>query len=96
MQRATFSDGAYIERDSDRGTWVFVDTDGTTANIPNELWYDENKASGAILNGQVAQFAGTQGGHTLSKVAVPSEINANPRLLMGVATKTTLTKIGQK
>ena len=85
--RATFDDGSYIERDTDRLTWVFVDTDGTTANIPNELWYGEDKASEAILNGQMGQFAGVQGDHSLSKVAVPSEINANPYLLMGMATK---------
>lgn len=45
------------------------------------------KASGAIANGDVCQFAGVQGNHILIKKAVGSEIEANPHYLVGVATE---------
>lgn len=82
-----FTDGSYFYRDDSRNTWYFVDTDGTVLELGREQWFPENKASGAIGNGVPTQFAGAQGDHTLSKVAVPSEINANPRLFMGLSTK---------
>jgi hypothetical protein len=43
------------------------------------------KASGAITKGDVIQYAGYQGDHALAKRAVQSEINANPKLIMGIA-----------
>jgi hypothetical protein len=43
------------------------------------------KASGAITKGDVIQYAGYQGDHALAKRAVQSEVNANPKLIMGVA-----------
>ena len=45
------------------------------------------KASGAIANGDLCQFAGVQGDHILIKKAVGSEIEANPHYLVGVATE---------
>ena len=44
------------------------------------------KAQGNILNGNPVQFAGVQGNHILIKTAVPSEININPHLMIGIAT----------
>ena len=43
------------------------------------------KASGAITKGDVIQYAGYQGDHALAKRAVQSEVNANPKLIMGIA-----------
>jgi hypothetical protein len=43
------------------------------------------KAQGAIVKGDVVQFAGYQGNHALIKKAVPSEINAFPKSIMGIA-----------
>jgi hypothetical protein len=43
------------------------------------------KASATITKGQVIQFGGYQGDHILMKPAVPSEINANPKLILGIA-----------
>jgi hypothetical protein len=43
------------------------------------------KASVAITKGDIIQFAGYQGDHALIKPAVPSEINANSKLIMGIA-----------
>ncbi len=44
------------------------------------------KASGAIANGNLCQFAGVQGDHILMKKVVASEVKANHDLLIGVAT----------
>ena len=49
--------------------------------------YFYGKASENITNGDVVQFAGSQGDHILVKKAVPSEINTNPEYLIGVATQ---------
>jgi hypothetical protein len=43
------------------------------------------KADGSIVKGDVVQFAGYQGDHAIIKKAVPSEINAQPKLIMGIA-----------
>lgn len=45
------------------------------------------KASGAIANWELCQFAGVQGDHILIKKAVGSEIEANPHFLVWVATE---------
>jgi hypothetical protein len=43
------------------------------------------KADGSIVKGDVVQFAGHQGDHAIIKKAVPSEINVQPKLIMGIA-----------
>lgn len=48
------------------------------------------KASGAIANGDVIQFAGAQGDHILVKKAVGSEIKAHPEYIVGIATSNIL------
>jgi len=45
------------------------------------------KASGAIANGDLCQFAGVQGDHILFKKVVPAEVKANHNLIVGVATE---------
>lgn len=77
--------GVYL--DKDRLTFNVSFTDGTTANLPSELWYSEGKATEAISNGDNVMIAGSQGDHYLVKKAVASEINAKPHLYLGVATK---------
>ena len=57
----------------------------TTLQAGQEL-HIYGKASGAISNRDVVQFAGVQGNHILIKKAVQSEINVNPFLIVGVAT----------
>ena len=53
-------------------------------NIGQDLEY-YGKASGDIAKGMAVQFAGIQGNHYTFKEAVQSEINANPKLMMGIA-----------
>lgn len=43
------------------------------------------KASATITKGDIIQFAGYEGDHALIKPAVASEINANAKLIMGIA-----------
>jgi hypothetical protein len=43
------------------------------------------KASANITKGQAVQFAGREGDHILIKPADVSEINANPKLILGIA-----------
>jgi hypothetical protein len=45
------------------------------------------KATEAIPNGAVVQFAGAQGSHILVKRAVQAEIAANPEYIIGIATQ---------
>ena len=52
--------------------------------IGEDVFY-YGKASATITKGQAIQFGGYQGDHILIKPAVPSEINANPKLIMGIA-----------
>jgi hypothetical protein len=52
--------------------------------IGEDVFY-YGKASATITKGQVIQFGGYQGDHILMKPAVPAEINANPKLIMGIA-----------
>jgi len=59
---------------------------GVTLQVGQEIHF-YGKASGAITNGDVVQFAGAQGDHVLIKKAVPSEIAALPQLIMGIATQ---------
>jgi hypothetical protein len=60
---------------------------GVTLQVGQELHF-YGKASGAISNGDLCQFAGVQGDHILIKKVVPAEIIANPHYLVGVATQT--------
>lgn len=59
---------------------------GATLQTGQELHF-YGKASGAILNGELCQFAGVQGNHILVKKVVPAEIIASPHYLVGVATQ---------
>lgn len=77
------------------GTMYWNETDGTidmrlkngaTLQTGQELHF-YGKASGAISNGELCQFAGVQGDHILIKKAVASEIIAFPQYLVGVATQ---------
>ena len=43
------------------------------------------KASATITKGQVIQYVGREGDHILIKPAVQSDINTNPKLIMGIA-----------
>jgi hypothetical protein len=66
------------------GAWATIEAGGISkADLQNVYVY--GKASGAITKGQAIQFAGAQGGHILIKTAVPSEINAEPTLMVGIA-----------
>jgi hypothetical protein len=59
---------------------------GTKLQVGQEL-HIYGKASEAINNRDVIQFAGVQGDHILIKKAVQSEISVNPTLVMGIATQ---------
>jgi hypothetical protein len=52
--------------------------------IGEDVFY-YGKASATINKGQAIQFGGYDGDHILIKPAVPSEINANPKYIMGIA-----------
>jgi hypothetical protein len=54
----------------------------------NAVFY--GKASESITKGDVIQYAGVQGDHVLIKKARPSEINAFPQLIIGLATESCL------
>lgn len=59
---------------------------GVTLQSGQELYF-YGKASGAIANGELCQFAGVQGDHILMKKVVPAEVIANPHYVIGVATQ---------
>ncbi len=67
------------------GTFNFRLLNNTTLQAGQEVFI-YGKASGAINNGDVCQFAGVQGNHILVKKAVQSEIDVNPYLIIGIAT----------
>lgn len=83
----TFSNGTVITIDEDKQITNIAYPDGTTANIPSELWYSQGKATESIAEGDNVMLAGSQGDHYLVKKAVSSELEANPELYLGVATK---------
>ena len=58
---------------------------GTTLQQGQEV-HVYAKASGAIANGDIVQFAGAQGDHILVKKAVGSEIKAHPEYIVGIST----------
>ena len=72
--------------DNTHGTFAGKTGINTKLDFGQEVRY-YGKAEGNILNGEVVQFAGSQGDHVLFKKAVASEIIENPRLLMGLATE---------
>ena len=83
------ADGQVLTWDADNSKWIASTTAGggvSKADLQNVYVY--GKADGAITIGQAVQFAGAQGGHTLIKAAVPSEINAEPTLMIGISETT--------
>ena len=52
---------------------------------PTSKTHIYGKATEAISKGDAVQFAGNQGDHLLVKKAVPSEINTDPNLFIGLA-----------
>jgi len=89
-------DTSYTETGSESaGTLYWNSVDGTldiklntaeVLSVGQEMVF-YGKASGAIGNGEVCQFAGVQGDHILVKKAVASEIISNPEYLVGIATQ---------
>jgi hypothetical protein len=84
------ADGQVLTWDATNNQWIALDSTGggdvSKADLQNVYVY--GKADGAITIGQAVQFAGAQGGHILIKAAVPSEINAEPTLMIGIAETT--------
>ena len=68
-----------------QGTYDMQLPDGVTGQMFQEL-HLYGKCVGDVDEMDVVQFAGAQGDHILVKKAVPSEIKALPRLVIGVAT----------
>jgi len=89
-------DTSYTETGSESaGTLYWNSVDGTldiklntaeVLSVGQEMVF-YGKASGAIGNGELCQFAGVQGDHILVKKAVASEIISNPEYLVGIATQ---------
>jgi len=68
------------------GTVDFQLYNNTTLQAGQELYF-YGKASGAIANGDLCQFAGVEGDHIKVKKAVAADIIAAPHYLVGVATQ---------
>lgn len=83
----TFSNGSVLNIDQDRQIANIAFPDGTTVNIPSELWYSQGKATESIAEGDNVMLAGSQGDHYLVKKAVALELATEPWLYLGVATK---------
>jgi hypothetical protein len=78
--------GQVLTWDADNSQWIAsVSAGGGVSKADLQNVYIYGKADGAITKGQAIQFAGAQGGHILIKAAVPSEINAEPTLMIGIA-----------
>jgi hypothetical protein len=69
-----------------RGTFDVELPYGVTGQMFQELHF-HGKCTSALVDGDPVQFDGAEGGHYKIKKAVKSEINAFPRLFMGVATQ---------
>ena len=83
----TALDGYVLMADGLGGAaWEEVAAGVSKEDLQNVYIY--GKASGAITIGQAVQFAGVQGDHILIKAAVPSEINVEPTLMVGIAETT--------
>ena len=87
------TDGYVLTWDSATSKWTASAAGVDKADLQNVYIY--GKASVAITKGQAIQFAGAQGDHILIKPAVPSEINANPNYIIGIAeTNLTINNFG--
>lgn len=75
-----------IQWNSTDGTYDMGLLNSSVLQVGQETMF-YGKASGAIANGDLCQFAGVQGDHILIKKAVGSEIEAAPHYLVGVATE---------
>jgi hypothetical protein len=91
VDQIEFTDGTIVTIDADRQIANVAFPDGTTANIPSELWYSQGKATEDIAEGDNVMLAGSQGDYYLVKKAVASELSVAPNLYLGVATKASLT-----
>jgi hypothetical protein len=78
------ADTGKISFDEGFGGFEYIQYRDVAGHIGQDIEY-YGKAVGAIVKGEAVQFAGVQGNHYLIKKAVPSEINANPKLMMGIA-----------
>ena len=90
---ATTINGTVIELDNKTISWNAVE--GTfnvelNTNVTGQMFQELHiyaRASVNISEGQVVQFAGTQGSHILVKPANLTEANFNPTLVAGIATE---------
>jgi hypothetical protein len=78
------ADTGKISFDEGYGGFEYIQYRDVAGHIGQDIEY-YGKAVGAIVKGEAVQFAGVQGNHYLIKKAVPSEINANPKLILGIA-----------
>jgi hypothetical protein len=78
------ADTGKISFDEGFGGFEYIQYRDVAGHIGQDIEY-YGKAVGAIVKGEAVQFAGVQGNHYLIKKAVPSEINANPKLILGIA-----------
>lgn len=69
-----------------RCTWDWQLPGGVTGQMFQELHF-YGKCQGAVRDTAVVQYVGAQGANIIIKEAVPSEINVEPELLLGVATQ---------
>jgi hypothetical protein len=79
------STSGIIDWNTEDGTFNMHLLNNTKLQAGQELHF-YGKAQDDILNGESVQFVGTQGDHFIFKRAVASEISANPKLFMGIAT----------
>jgi hypothetical protein len=78
------ADTGKIAWDEGYGGFEYIQYRDVANHIGQDIEY-YGKAVGTIAKGDVIQFAGVQGNHFLIKKAVPSEINANPKYIMGIS-----------
>lgn len=77
----------YFSWNTAEGTFDVEMLNGAVLQLGQEFYF-YGKATEAIAEGSPVQFAGAEGGHIKLKNAVPSEINANPEYMIGIATTT--------
>ena len=81
------ADTGKISWDEGYGGFEYIQYRDVANHIGQDIEY-YGKAFGAITKGDVVQFHDVQGNHFLIKKAIPSQINANPKLIMGIAKQT--------
>jgi hypothetical protein len=81
------ADTGKISWDEGFGGFEYIQYRDVSNHIGQDVEY-YGKAFGAITKGDVVQFHDVQGNHFLIKKAIPSQINANPKLIMGIAKQT--------